>query len=128
MANFGEAVFGKSKIQKNPLLIYDSVAQPGKRYEFYLNNRYTNEEGVETTYYCCVGCMKLKKAKLPKISVRNGLLLTNPDAPANNPHSCTPIDIAESEAVQFDRDVRAELRRQGRKRSHKASRLAEGRS
>jgi hypothetical protein len=122
--NFGEAVFGKSQY-KHPLLIYDSISHPGKRYEFYRNNNFVNGDGVETIYYCCVGCKKMKAAKIPKITVRNGQLFTNPDAPNNTAHSCTPFDIAKSEAVQLDREARAQIRN-GMKRPREAFREAEG--
>jgi hypothetical protein len=108
--NFGEATFGKSKQQKNPLLIYNSIAHPGKRYKFYRNNSYKKANGVETVYYCCVGCAQMKAAKIPSISVRNGLLLTNPDAPKNTAHSCIPFDMFESKAVQLmNRAARAQI-------------------
>jgi hypothetical protein len=121
--DFGEANFGKSSRQ-HPLLIFDSIVHPGKRYEFYRNNNFVNADGVETIYYCCVGCKKVKAPKIPKITDRNGQLFTDPDAPSNTAHSCTPVDIAKSEAVQLDREARVEIR-EGRKKPREAYREAE---
>jgi hypothetical protein len=100
--NFGQATFVKSDKQNNPpQLIYNSIAHPGKRYKFYRNANYTSPDGVETVYYCCLGCAQMNAAKIPSVSVRNGLLFTDPDAPRNAAHSCIPSDIVESKAVQL---------------------------
>ena len=123
MANFGPANYGKSKQQKHPLLIHDSITHPGYRYEFFRNSTYINDDGIETIYYNCVGCKKLNVNKIPRISVRNNILLNNPDSPTVA-HQCVPIEIPKSEALQLDREVREEIR-SGKKLPREAFRNAE---
>ncbi|CAK5075934.1 unnamed protein product [Meloidogyne enterolobii] len=92
------------------MVLYESVLQPGKRFEFCYSSSYQDKRGIETAYYKCVGCMHAKRyndgRRIPKIAVRQGRLVnSNPDRPSNFPHFCQPIDSAVSERRQREREV-----------------------
>ncbi|CAK5104844.1 unnamed protein product [Meloidogyne enterolobii] len=94
------------------MVLYESVLQPGKRFEFCYSSSYQDKRGIETAYYKCVGCMHAKRyndgRRIPKIAVRQGRLInSNPDRPSNFPHFCQPIDSAVSDRRQREREISA---------------------
>nr|CAD2202330.1 unnamed protein product [Meloidogyne enterolobii] len=107
--DFGAVNYGCTKYKRR-MVLYESVLQPGKRFEFCYSSSYQDKRGIETAYYKCVGCMHAKRyndgRRIPKIAVRQGRLVnSNPDRPSNFPHFCQPIDSAVSERRQREREV-----------------------
>nr|CAD2131897.1 unnamed protein product [Meloidogyne enterolobii] len=109
--DFGAVNYGCTKYKRR-MVLYESVLQPGKRFEFCYSSSYQDKRGIETAYYKCVGCMHAKRyndgRRIPKIAVRQGRLVnSNPDRPSNFPHFCQPIDSAVSDRRQREREISA---------------------
>lgn len=131
MANFGNAIYGVSKFGKT-IVVFDSQAHPGCRYEFSYAGKKALKNDVVNYYYQCISCRDLKETNseayegknVPKITVSQNILKTNPDNPQNGMHFCQGVTLAKSLAVQIDREARGEAKR-GVKRPHQAFEEAE---
>ncbi|MCP3667306.1 MAG: hypothetical protein GY696_33240 [Gammaproteobacteria bacterium] len=70
-------------------------------------------------YYRCKRCHAKKihdnnLSTVPSISIRNGVIITDPDFPSN-PHYCDPISKSTAVAQQIDRDTRENIRVTGKR-------------
>lgn len=130
MANFGNATYGTSKYGKK-LVIHDSTIYPGRRYEFSYAGKKELKNHAVNFYYQCTSCRSLKESNeemepknVPKITVSQDVIMTNPDNPPNGAHFCQGVTTGKSLAIQLDREARAEAKR-GIKRPHQAFEDAE---
>lgn len=131
MENFGRANYGATKYGKN-LVVYSSRVHNGRIYEFCYSSKRQLKDNTINYYFQCVTCLKLKKDEaavfgakcVPKITITNDFIMTNPDGPSNGAHFCNGKSMGKSLAVQIDRDARIETKR-GIKRPHQAYEDAE---
>lgn len=130
MENFGDANYGVSKHGKK-LVVYTSRILESRVYEFCYSSKKQLKNNTTNYYYQCASCLKLKQAQvvhgamvIPKITVINDIIMTNPDAPTNGAHFCDGISVGKSLALQLDREARNEAKR-GIKRPHQAHENAE---
>ncbi|GMT10799.1 hypothetical protein PFISCL1PPCAC_2096 [Pristionchus fissidentatus] len=88
--NWGPARFLDSRNHRQPVLIYQSRINPARCYTFF-HQRHHKTTGYST--FACMDCFKLRKKesatwKIPSVTVGEGYILIDPEAPINAYHKC----------------------------------------
>lgn len=113
------------KRSSKPVIQYKSQRWPNAVLEFSYKGANPRDPSVE--YYRCISCYKHskqasgEKCPVAHLTLRNGVMATDPDHPAT-PHSCSPNEDADSASVlsrRFMYEVSTEVRR-SRKRPREA--------
>ncbi|KAG0445672.1 hypothetical protein HPB47_023501 [Ixodes persulcatus] len=101
------------KRSSKPVIQYKSQRWPNAVLEFYYKGANPRDPCVE--YYRCISCYKLskqassEKCRVAHLTLRNGVMATDPDHPAT-PHSCNPNEDADAASVLSRRFMSKSLR------------------
>ncbi len=118
MAHFGQVanVSIPSKQGRNALLHIPSARWPGGMHQFLYHSGPTP---TNATYFLCKKCRDLKRQNpgnpaVSRITTVAGTIITDPDFP-KNAHFCHPTPLAEARADKVVRDMRADIKRNGKR-------------
>jgi hypothetical protein len=98
--NFGNARFVTTIHGNLSLLVCESQTEGNKFYLYRINKR--GRPGTNTAYYECKRCKELGAEK-SRVTVRHGIIITNPDA--GHHEFCAPLTEAEVEALRIHRET-----------------------
>ena len=88
---------------KNDLAVYKSVRKPGYVYKFFRKR---------DTEYCCCRCRELDKWR--SIIIVNDAIVGRKNPEEDHHEECVPLDENAVKAKEIDRDMRQEVRSNGK--------------